>query len=116
MSEPDPHASHRGGALRLLVVIPYLDEAPTVGRVVAGARRDIPGIGRLDIVVVDDGSSDGTGDRAQEAGAEVVNHTRRSGSARRFGRLLASPSPGTPMSWSTSMATASSIQAISRFW
>ena len=74
MPEPNLYASDRGDTLHMIVVVPCLDEAPTVGRVVTGVPRDIPGIGRLEIIVIDDGSSDGTGDRAREAGAEVVRH------------------------------------------
>ncbi len=44
----------------LLVVIPCLNEEPTVGRVVAGVPRNIVGISRLEIVVIDDGSTDKT--------------------------------------------------------
>ena len=47
--------------LFLVVVIPCLNEEPTVARVVAGVPRDIPGIGRTEIVVIDDGSSDAPG-------------------------------------------------------
>jgi glycosyltransferase involved in cell wall biosynthesis len=74
MPESSLNAGVPGDGLHLLVVIPCLDEAPTVGRVVADVPRNIPGIGRVHIVVIDDGSSDGTGDRAREAGAEVVRH------------------------------------------
>jgi len=74
IQEPKRRAGDQSEALRLLVVIPCLDEAPTVGRVVANVPRDIPGIARVDVVVIDDGSSDGTADRAREAGAEVVRH------------------------------------------
>ena len=74
MSEPNLRTGDRGDAFHLLVVIPCLDEAPTVGRVVADVPRDIPGIARVDVVVIDDGSADGTSDRAREAGAEVVRH------------------------------------------
>ena len=77
MSEPNLRTGDRGDAFHLLVVIPCLDEAPTVGRVVADVPRDIPGIARVDVVVIDDGSADGTSDRAREAGAEVVRHHTR---------------------------------------
>jgi glycosyltransferase involved in cell wall biosynthesis len=51
---------------RLAVVIPALNEGDSIGAVVAGIARDaIP-------VVVDDGSSDDTGQRALAAGAVVV--------------------------------------------
>jgi glycosyltransferase involved in cell wall biosynthesis len=51
------------------VVIPARDEAPTVAGVVRAARA-APGAGR--VVVVDDGSADGTAALAKAAGAEVV--------------------------------------------
>jgi len=84
MSEPNPPTGDRGDAFHLLVVIPCLDEAPTVGRVVADVPRDIPGIGRVDIVVIDDGSSNGTGECAREAGAEVVRHRTTRGLSATF--------------------------------
>ena len=62
MSEPNLSTGDLGDAVHLLVVIPCLDEAPTVGRVVADVPRDIPGIARVDVVVIDDRSTDGTGE------------------------------------------------------
>jgi glycosyltransferase involved in cell wall biosynthesis len=47
------------GAPRTLIVVPAFNEAATVGRVVAEARA-LPQA--PDVVVIDDGSSDGTGD------------------------------------------------------
>ncbi len=58
----------------ITVGIPCLDEAGTVGKVVADYRGRLPS---ARILVVDNGSSDGTGDRAREAGAEVVVEARR---------------------------------------
>jgi len=68
-----------GTGLRLLVVIPALDEQDTVGDVVRGVPAEIPGIASVEIVVVDDGSSDETGARAQTAGARVIAHPVRRG-------------------------------------
>ncbi|MGB8020774.1 MAG: glycosyltransferase family 2 protein [Candidatus Nanopelagicales bacterium] len=54
---------------RTLVAIPALNEAATVGAVVAEVRGAMP---EADILVVDDGSYDGTAAVASEAGARVV--------------------------------------------
>ncbi len=50
----------------ILVVVPAYQEAPRVGRVVEGARAHLP------VLVVDDGSTDGTAEAAEAAGAAVV--------------------------------------------
>ena len=53
----------------LMVVIPCLDEERTVGHVIAGIPERIDGIGRVEVLVIDDGSSDNTAKIAREAGA-----------------------------------------------
>lgn len=70
--------------LTLLVVIPCLNEESTVGRVVRGVPRQIPGVSRVDILVIDDGSTDATAERAREAGAEVLSHARNIGLGKTF--------------------------------
>ncbi len=58
------------------VVIPALNEAGKIGRVLDKLPRD----GRFEAIVVDDGSSDGTGDEARAHGAAVVlRHEQRRG-------------------------------------
>jgi glycosyltransferase involved in cell wall biosynthesis len=68
------------------VVIPCLDEAATIGPLVAAARRQVP-----TVIVIDDGSMDGTGRLAIEAGAEAVSQglTGGKGAALRAGLQLA---------------------------
>ncbi len=73
---PEPLA---GGGLKLVVLIPCLDEEATVGRVVAAVPRSLPGIREVEVVVLDDGSTDATAERAREAGARVVRHGRNLG-------------------------------------
>jgi hypothetical protein len=59
--------------MSVLIVVPVFDEADTVGAVVAAARAHGP------VLVVDDGSRDGSGEIAQRAGAEVIRHRHRRG-------------------------------------
>src|SRR5450759_4571828 len=58
------------------VIIPALNEAGKIGRVLDKIPRD----GRFEAIVVDDGSTDGTGDEARSHGAAVVvRHELRGG-------------------------------------
>lgn len=60
------------------VVIPARDESDRIRATVSGAAG-LPGVDL--VVVVDDGSRDGTREVAQEAGACVVSHSRSRGKA-----------------------------------
>lgn len=57
---------------RILVVIPALNEAGRIGRVLGGIRASSQS--RLDILVVNDGSTDDTAIEARNAGAWVATH------------------------------------------
>jgi glycosyltransferase involved in cell wall biosynthesis len=59
---------------RVAALIPVIDGAGTIEAVVEGARRWVE-----HVVVVDDGSGDGSAERAREAGAEVLRHARNRG-------------------------------------
>lgn len=63
----------------LLAVISCLNEENTVASVVTGIPRNIDGVNRVDVVVLDDGSTDATAARARDAGAEVVSHAFNQG-------------------------------------
>ena len=57
-------------APRLIAVIPAYNEESTVGAVVSQIQRSCPGL--AEVVVVDDGSVDGTAETAAVAGATVL--------------------------------------------
>ena len=57
----------------IVALIPGYDEAPRIGAVVEAARRHLP------VLVVDDGSADGTADAARANGAEVIEQRPNQG-------------------------------------
>jgi hypothetical protein len=59
--------------MRPWIVIPVVNEVASLVGVVAGALAHAP------VLVVDDGSTDGSGEAARAAGAEVLRHARRLG-------------------------------------
>ncbi len=63
---------------RVSVVIPCLDEAETIAECVAQARAVLDESGLAgEVIVVDNGSTDGSGELARAAGALVVEEPRR---------------------------------------
>ncbi|MEO6077976.1 MAG: glycosyltransferase family 2 protein [Candidatus Andersenbacteria bacterium] len=58
----------------LVVVIPALNEGKTIGSVIDRIPRNISGITEVQVVVVNDGSTDTTQSIAQEKGAVVISH------------------------------------------
>ena len=60
--------------MRVTVAIPCYDEVPTIAKVVADFRAQLPD---ADIVVVDNASTDGSAAAATAAGARVVREKRR---------------------------------------
>ncbi len=63
--------SQESSDVDLSIIIPTKNEAEAIGGVVTKAREAHP---QAEIIVVDDGSSDDTGDIAEQAGATVVRH------------------------------------------
>jgi glycosyltransferase involved in cell wall biosynthesis len=69
-----------GRPRKLVVVVSALNEAATIGSVVAGIPRRISNVSRVEVVVVDDGSTDATGAVALAAGADrIERHTGNRG-------------------------------------
>lgn len=67
------------GRKRLLVIMPALNEAATIGPVLERVPRNIPGIDAVELLVVDDGSTDDTVKLSLAAGASVISHGKNRG-------------------------------------
>jgi len=87
-AENPPTAAYSNGP-SLLVVIPALNEARTVSQVIQRVPRNIPGVGSVEVLVVDDGSKDGTAAESERAGARVIRHFTTRGVGGAFHSALA---------------------------
>lgn len=65
--------------LTLLVMLPALNEEATVAQVIGRIPRQVPGVDRVLVLVVDDGSTDRTVELSLAAGASVISHRRNRG-------------------------------------
>ncbi len=65
---------------KLVVLIPAYNEEKTIGAVIRAIPRKIEGVREVAILVLDDGSTDKTADKAKRAGADkVVSHASNLG-------------------------------------
>ncbi|RJF41517.1 glycosyltransferase family 2 protein [Actinomyces sp. 2119] len=71
--------------MKLFVQIPCLNEENTLGMVLDTIPRQIDGVDQVEVLVIDDGSTDGTVEVARAHGVHhLVRHTRNMGLARSF--------------------------------
>ena len=62
---------------KVIIQIPCLNEAETLPATLADLPRTIPGVDVVEVLVIDDGSRDGTADRARACGVEHIVRLRR---------------------------------------
>jgi glycosyltransferase involved in cell wall biosynthesis len=71
--------------MKLIIQIPCLNEAETLPATLRDIPRSIPGVDAVEILVIDDGSRDGTAEVARQHGVEhVICFPRRRGLASAF--------------------------------
>ncbi|MCA9376244.1 MAG: glycosyltransferase, partial [Candidatus Doudnabacteria bacterium] len=58
--------------MKLIVTIPCLNEEENLGDVIREVPRTIPGIDQVEVLIMNDGSTDRTVEVAKEAGADYV--------------------------------------------
>ena len=59
-------------SIKLIVMIPAYNEEKTISQVISSIPRKIEGISEVEVLVIDDGSTDNTVEVSKEAGADYV--------------------------------------------
>ncbi|MCB1652358.1 MAG: glycosyltransferase family 2 protein [Alphaproteobacteria bacterium] len=73
--------------MKLIVQIPCYNEAETLESVISTIPKRIEGIDKIETLIIDDGSTDGTSELAKKIGVtHIIRHAKNKGLARSFHR------------------------------
>jgi glycosyltransferase involved in cell wall biosynthesis len=70
--------------MQLVVYLPALNEAETIGAVIDAIPKTLAGITSIQTIVIDDGSTDKTAEIAAAHGAAIVRHSQNLGTGKTF--------------------------------
>lgn len=60
--------------MKLIIVVPALNEGGMISKVLNSLPKEIKGISKIEVIVINDGSTDNTADVARKAGVIVLTH------------------------------------------
>ena len=69
---------------KLIIIIPCYNEEKTIGQVIDLIPRKIKGIAQVQVIVVNDGSTDNSAKIAKEHGAVIITHKKNQGLGQTF--------------------------------
>ena len=71
--------------MKLIIQIPCLNEATTLQQTLEHLPKQIPGVDQIEVLVIDDGSTDDTSEVAKQCGVQhIIRFTKRKGLAKAF--------------------------------
>ena len=74
--------------MKLVVTIPAFNEEKTIGKVIQEIPKKIKGIKKIEVIVIDDGSTDETATVAKKFGAKIIKNKENLGLATSFKKGL----------------------------
>lgn len=77
-----------GGAMKLAIVSICKDEAKTVEELIKRMPKKLKGVDRIEVIIVNDGSTDDTAKLAKKSGATVYGSNQSKGLALRFREIV----------------------------